>query len=48
MGNILSRLVDESAQKVGDTGVPNVTSWHRAVDRQLWREDATTLTGYAI
>jgi len=31
-----------------DTDVTTATSWRRAVDRQLWREDTTALTGYAI
>jgi len=31
-----------------DTGVPTATSWHHAVDHQLWREDAMALTGYVI
>jgi len=37
-----------TSQLKGDTGVPTATSWRRAVDRQLGREDATALTGYAI
>jgi len=30
-----------------DTGVPTATSWRPAVDRQLCREDATAVNGYA-
>jgi len=34
-----------TSQLKRDTGVPTATSWRRAVDRQLWREDVTALTG---
>jgi len=37
-----------TSQLKRDTWVPTATSWRRAVDRQLWREDATALTSYAI
>jgi hypothetical protein len=31
-----------------DNGLPLLTSWSRAVDRSVWRVDATALPGYAL